>query len=177
MSVNTAREVSLIKEKVALIQGAIKNRTERATRVASLEKSGMQTSHMTMTAHSELGDARERQIEAMSIIVAAEIRMFQAQQKKQALEIQSEIERERELEGLQRDIAIEEAVIVGSRSMMQAHLGPSRLPQHSDRLSFNFEVTRRTITGLVKVVASETFQLQPGDLLKIVRMQNPIDGN
>jgi protein involved in polysaccharide export with SLBB domain len=177
MSANAAREISLIKEKVAVIQGAIKSRTERATRVASLERSGTQTSHMTMTAHSELGDARERQIEAMSIIVAAEMRMFQAKQKKQALEIQIEIDRERELEGLQRDIAIEEAVVIGSKNMMQVHLGPSRLPYFGDRSSFSFEVTRRTISGPIKINASETQQLQPGDLLKIIRVANLSHGN
>jgi polysaccharide biosynthesis/export protein ExoF len=177
VSVATAREVSLIKDRMALIQGAIKNRSERATRVASLERSGAQTSHMSMTAHNELSDARERQIEAMSVIVAAEMRIFQTQQKKQALEIQSDIERERELEGLQKEIATEEAVIAASRTMMKAHFGSARMPENSGRRLFNFEVTRRTTSGLVKVVASETFELHPGDLLKINRSPLMADGN
>src|SRR5262249_53897673 len=116
-------------------------------------------------ARNELSDVEERADGVRLSIAQTEEKLSQARHDKTKLEVDSEIEFNRELTSVESEIAEENLALLSGERLIRAAAGSGRPVMTLHDLSIL--ITRRTANGIQRFTAQVRSPLQAGDLLEI----------
>lgn len=166
------QEKANLAAKLAIVDANIASRAEREEMVDTLKQRGSANGFLSAQVKSDLADIRERREDVKTALSAADLKISEAENNLERVEAEARAERERDMRALEDDIAEAEATISGSQRLID-DLEVSAFRATSGRMSDGFEIIRRTRSGPEHIMATETTELRPGDLVRVIETASP----
>ena len=158
------RELEMHEQRIAFIKANAESKSKRAELFEQLQERGMAKGMPYVQAKSELSDVMERLQEALVAKVQIEGRRSQAQHERARIVAEARADVERDIASTEELLADAERMADSSIKILQissvAVPGSPSVPDQQP-----YVIARRTLEGLVEILASETFELDPGDLV------------
>ncbi len=158
--------------KLAIVDANIASRAQREEMVDTLKQRGSANGYLSAQVKSDLADIRERREDVKTALSAAELKIAEAENNLERVEAEARAERERDLRVLEDDIAEAESTIAGSQRLID-DLEISAYRTVAGRSGDGFEIIRRTRHGNERIMAAETTELRPGDLVRVIEVTSP----
>ena len=160
------KELGILRGRMTHIEASIKNRSERFDTLNSMQHRGALSDNTVYQARNELSDAEEREDGVKASMAQTEEKLSQAQHDKMKLDMDAQIELNRELTTIENGIAEENLTLIsGERLIRAAGSATHQLSLTSQNLSL--VIVRRTANGPKRLTANGMSLLQAGDLLEI----------
>jgi len=158
-------ELSVRKARMPILQKSIDMRSNRVATLTGLNQKGILGNPVLMQAQTELLDVEDRRQETATTIAVAEDKLARAKQELQKTQMQAVVNFQKDLETTQAEArkGVQEARSAANimRAMTQTQMAAAA------SADIQFQVIRRTRTGVLVIPAVETTQLEPGDLVQL----------
>jgi exopolysaccharide production protein ExoF len=152
--------------KQAIIERQIASKKKRRGIVDTLRKKGMASTFLYYQTDADVANIEERQYEVVSGMKDARLKLEQAERNLDKLKAEHRLALERQAEAATAEIQLLETQIAGSRRLISDYQ-LSAIRSDSEGDNFSFEIVRRTRAGLKRIIATETTELIPGDLVRV----------
>ncbi len=172
------QEVQMLSNRLQPIDGLIKLREKRVVAMRTLLRQGTINNLVMVQAQSELSDAEQRRQDAVNQYAMAQQRAALVEQEQAKLQADTRTDIETEIMAVEQQIAGNERVfatsdgVLGALRVTPAQYAPStgvpRVPRYA------YEIVRqRGSAGPIALPATGMTTLQPGDLVRVVRDDDP----
>ncbi len=161
-------ELELAKDRLVPLDANIKLRKERLTALTTLSSSGAASKAQLVEVQSSLFDVEGRRSESLAAIAVAKRRLEQAESELMRFDIENKNQLQLDIAAADRQNLDDLTMIEHSRETLKAfqidgvNASPARKAD-----SLVFEVFRRSGGATQIIQAQETFELEPGDLVRV----------
>jgi len=158
-------ELAVRKARMPILQRSIDMRNTRVATLTGLNQKGILGTPVLMQAQTDLLDVEDRRQETATTIAVAEDKLARAKQELQKTQMQAVVNFQKDLETTQVEARknVQEARSAANilRAMTQTQMASTA------SVDVQFQIIRRTRTGVLVIPAVETTQLEPGDLVQL----------
>jgi polysaccharide biosynthesis/export protein ExoF len=165
------KELEILRGRMTHIEVSIKNRSERFDTLNSMQHRGALSDNTVYQARNELSDAEEREDGGKTSIAQIEEKLSQAQHDQMKLDMDAQIELNRELTTIENDIAEENLTLISGERLIRA-AGDATHQLSLTPQNVSLVIVRRTVNGPKRLTANAMSLLQAGDLLEINPLQS-----
>lgn len=159
-------EVEAMEGRIAPLDAEVKLRNDRFEAVNALHKKGFSSNTTLVQVRSELSDAQNRRQDAVAAVAAARRRADQSADELTRHRLEARAELEQEIATVSREIDDNIAAIESSKDSIDAMQSAGAETARSPG-AISYEIVRRTTKGVELIPASETSELEPGDLVRM----------
>ena len=160
------KELQGLRERMDHLGVSLKDRAERLDILNGTQSKGSVSPFSLYQAHSDMAAVEEREDEVKGLLAQTELKLSQAEQDKMKLEVDAQIELERDLRNLEAEVSEEQLTISASRRLL-AVAGQPIDPNSFVAGNLSYEIVRRTAKGPLQISANGMTVLEAGDLLKV----------
>ncbi|WP_173932863.1 polysaccharide biosynthesis/export family protein [Chelativorans sp. Marseille-P2723] len=159
-------ELETLRESATLFNQQIEARTERLRVLQQMQGRGVANLEAVWGAQKDLTDLELQREQLLSAIHVAEQKVVQAELTQSKVDLEHRARITRDLVAVEDEIAGLETTITTARDMVRTLEAALRGLGADDKA--RIEILRRTDEGVLNFVASESEELAPGDVIKVV---------